>query len=68
VARGVAQNTVNLADLKDLDVFDVPPGTQRRFTQISENIGNVRLRQLRAGRLMADLTLSLTHAIFGVAA
>lgn len=63
-ARGVAQKTVNLADLKALKVFAPPLEIQRVFTNKLTLIQMIKESHLKANAVQEGLFRSLQHHIF----
>ncbi|MFN5746095.1 MAG: restriction endonuclease subunit S [Methylococcaceae bacterium] len=63
-ARGIAQKTVNLADLKSVRVFAPPIERQRFFTTESTILRTMKTIQTRSLRKLDSLFSSLQHRAF----
>jgi type I restriction enzyme S subunit len=64
VARGVAQPTVNLSDIKKFDVIIPPLNEQKEFAARLESIYELRRCADRAAKMHADLYTSLRARAF----
>ena len=64
VARGVAQKTVNLADIREFVVCKPPLGAQREFTARFANINRLRSRNTASAAHLDALFASLQHRAF----
>jgi type I restriction enzyme S subunit len=64
VARGVAQKTVNLSDLKALKVFAPDLSVQRLFTQKIANLQRLKDQQLMGLAQSDDLFRAIQHRAF----
>jgi type I restriction enzyme S subunit len=64
VARGVAQKTINLADLKALRVFSPPIEKQKSFTTKQGLVKSIKAIQAQSLREFDDLFTSLQHRAF----
>lgn len=64
VARGVAQKTVNLADLTSLQVFEPPMQVQRQFARRADAIDSIRAAHVASLAELDSLFDSLQHRAF----
>ncbi|CAZ90063.1 putative Type I restriction-modification system (Specificity subunit) [Thiomonas arsenitoxydans] len=64
VARGVAQKTINLADLKALRVFYPPIEKQKSFTTKQGLVKSIKAIQAQSLREFDDLFVTLQHRAF----
>ena len=63
-ARGMAQKTVNLADIREYKVFHPPMDVQRAFVQTASAAQSLRVRNAEAFDKLASLFSSLQHRAF----
>jgi type I restriction enzyme S subunit len=64
VARGVAQKTVNLADIKRFLAFHPPLALQREFARRAALVGNLKVAHRKSLVLLNALFASLQHRAF----